>query len=154
MKVEESFAISIPADEDGQVLLKCPVCGEMFKVSAAVFGDDTVFAIHCPKCGMISDNYVTEDVIILAQNMMGNYVNDLLTKELKKLEKATKKNGLISFKIKSTFKRHSEQPIMLTVENMTRVEYPCCQIVAKIRPILRMCGGYCPYCGEKYYGIE
>lgn len=154
MGADETFSISIPADEDGQVLLKCPVCGELFKISASIFGDDSIFEIHCPKCGIVSDSYLTDDVIELAQDMVENYANELLTKELKKLEKTTKKNSFLKITVKSKYKKHSEQPIMLTIENMTSVEYPCCHIAAKIKPTLRMCGGYCPYCGEKYYGIE
>ena len=153
MGANESFSISIPTDEDGQVLLKCPVCGELFKVSASIFGDDSIFEIHCPYCGIVSDSYITDDVLLLAQDMAENYANEMIMKELKKLERSTK-NGLFKIKVKSNYKRHSEQPIMLTIENMTTIEYPCCHIEAKIKPTLRMCGGYCPYCGEKYYGTE
>lgn len=31
MSETEVFTISIPTDEDGQVLLKCPVCNVLFK---------------------------------------------------------------------------------------------------------------------------
>lgn len=149
----ETFSISIPADNDGQILLKCPVCNDFFKVDGSIFGDDSVFEIHCPSCGIVSDNYLTDDVIELGLQMVENYANDLLEKEFKKLEKSTR-NSMIKFKYKSNYKRHSEQPIMLSVENMTVVEYPCCKRLAKIKPLLRLCGGYCPYCGEKYYGTE
>lgn len=153
MSNTETFSISIPADEDGQVLLKCPVCGELFKVSGSVFGDDTIFELHCPNCGIVSEDYLTDDVLELAQEIVENYANDMIMKELKKFEKANK-NSLFKIQVKSDYKRKTEQPIMLTVENMTSVEYPCCHIETKIKPILRICGGYCPYCGEKYYGIE
>lgn len=149
----ETFSISVPADEDGQVLLKCPVCGELFKVSVSVLEDDSIFEIHCPLCGIVSDNYFTDDIISLVQNKAENYANEMIMKELKKLEKSMKK-GPLKIDVKSDYKQKSEQPIMLTIENMTIIEYPCCHIEAKIKPSLRMCGGYCPYCGEKYYGIE
>ncbi len=153
MGVNESFSVSIPTDEDGQVLLKCPVCGELFKVSAVIFGDDSIFEIHCPLCGVVSENYFTDDVIDLAQEICENYANELVMKEIKKLEKSSKK-GQFKIKAKFNYIRHSEQPIMLTIENMATIEYPCCHIEAKIKPVIRMCGGYCPYCGEKYYGTE
>ena len=136
MSETEVFTISIPTDEDGQVLLKCPVCNDLFKVDGTVFGDDSVFEIHCPSCGIVSDSYITDDVLELGMQMAENYANDLIEKEFKKLEKS------------------SEQPIKLSVENMTFVEYPCCKRPSKIKPLLRLCGSYCPYCGEKYYGIE
>ena len=153
MSETEVFTISIPTDEDGQVLLKCPVCNDLFKVGETVFGDDSVFEIHCPSCGIVSDNYVTDDVLELGMQMVENYANDLIEKEFKKFAKSTK-NSLCKFSYRSNYKKHSEQPIKLTIENMTLVEYPCCKRSFKIKPLLRLCGSYCPYCGEKYYGIE
>lgn len=47
MSKTEVFAISIPTDDDGQVLLKCPVRNDLFKVDGSVYGDDSVFEIHC-----------------------------------------------------------------------------------------------------------
>lgn len=43
------FAISIPTDDDGQVLLKCPVRNDLFKVDGSVYGDDSVFEIRKRK---------------------------------------------------------------------------------------------------------
>ena len=153
MSETEVCTISIPTDEDGQGLLNCPVCNDLFKVDCAVYGDDSVFEIHSPSCGIVSDNYITDDVLELGMQMAENYAHDLIEKEFKKLEKSTK-NSFLKFSYKSNYKRHSEQPIMLSVENMTLVEYPCCKRPSKIKPLLRLCGSYCPYCGEKYYGIE
>lgn len=106
MSETEVFTISIPTDEDGQVLLKCPVCNELFKVDGTVFGDDSVFEIHCPSCGIVSDSYITDDVLKLGMQMSENYANDLIEKEFKKLEKATK-NSFLKFSYKSNYKRHS-----------------------------------------------
>ena len=153
MSGTEVFTISIPTDEDGQVLLKCPVCNDLFKVDGSVYGDDSVFEIHCPSCGIVSDNYITDDVLELGMQMAENYAHELIEKEFKKLEKSTR-NSFLKFSYKSDYKRHSEQTIMLSVENMTLVEYPCCKRRSKIKPLLRLCGSYCPYCGEKYYGAE
>ena len=80
-------------------------------------------------------------------------IKDAIEKEFKKFAKSTK-NSLCKFSYRSNYKKHSEQPIKLTIENMTLVEYPCCKRSFKIKPLLRLCGSYCPYCGEKYYGIE
>lgn len=55
MSETEVFNISIPTDEDGQVLLKCFVCNDLFKVDGSVYGDDdSVFEIHCPSCGIVN----------------------------------------------------------------------------------------------------
>ena len=58
--------------------------------------------------------------------MVENYANDLIEKEFKKFAKSTK-NSLCKFSYRSNYKKHSEQPIKLTIENMTLVEYPCCK---------------------------
>lgn len=147
------FSISIPTDEEGYVLLKCPLCGELFKLKPCDYRDDKVFVVYCPSCGLTSDNYVTEDVVELGMAMAENYANDLIMKELKKIEKKTK-GGLMEIKITKKPKRKSEQPIMLTIEALKTKMYPCCKMEAKIKPILKMSGSYCPYCGVIDYGIE
>ena len=53
------FNISIPSDEDGCVLFQCPNCGELFKVVVDEYESDSVLDIHCPLCGLISDNFFT-----------------------------------------------------------------------------------------------
>ncbi len=70
--------------------MKCPVCNALFKVDGSVYGDDSVFEIHCPSCGIVSDNYITDDVLKLGMQMSENYANDLIEKEFTKLEKSTK----------------------------------------------------------------
>ncbi len=54
MSKTEVFAISIPTDEDGQVLLKCPVRNDLFKVDGSVYGNDSVFRIHCSFCRIVN----------------------------------------------------------------------------------------------------
>lgn len=148
-----NFEISIPTDSEGFVLLQCPLCGELFKLRPNDFEDDKIFQIYCPSCGLVSDNYFTNDVIDLGMVMAENYANDLIMKELKKMEKKTK-GSLISFKVTKKPKRKSEQPIMLQVEALEKKMYPCCKMEAKIKPVLKMSGSYCPYCGVMDYGIE
>lgn len=153
MSEEFTFQISIPSDEEGFVLLKCPLCGEMFKLQPSDFEDDSVFEIYCPACGLVSDSYITDDVVELGMTMVENYANDLLMKELKKLERQTK-NSMLKFKVTNKLKKKSEKPIMLTIEALERKMYTCCKMEAKIKPILKMSGSYCPYCGVMDYGIE
>jgi Zn ribbon nucleic-acid-binding protein len=150
---KERFEISIPCDNEGFVLLQCPICGALFKLQADVFEDDSVFEVHCPECGLVSDSYITEDVLELAEIMAGNYVDDMITKELKKFERETK-NSFFQIKITSNSIKKKEHPIKLTVEALERKEYKCCKRVAKIKPIIKMSGSYCPICGVQDYGIE
>ena len=152
MSEELVFKISVPTDEEGFVLLKCPLCGELFKLHPSDYRDDSVFEVYCPSCGLVSDNYVTDDVIELGMVMIENYANDLITKELKKIERKAK--GNISFKVSKKSRRKPEQPIMLTIEALDKKVYPCCKKEVKLKQILKMSGSYCPYCGVIDYGFE
>lgn len=150
---EITFEIAIPTDEDGFVLLKCPICGELFKLIPSDYRDDSVSSIYCPSCGLAGESYITDDVLELAMNIAENQKNELVLKTLKKLERKTK-GSMIRIETKTKIRKKSEQPIMLTVENLEQKVYPCCKLAAKIKPILKMSGSYCPYCGVMDYGIE
>lgn len=152
MSEEMMFQISVPTDEEGFVLLECPLCGELFKLHPGDYQDDSVFVVYCPACGLVSDSYVTNDVIELGLAMAENYANDLIMKELKKFEKKIK--GSISFKVSKKPNRKPELPVMLTIEAFEKKIYPCCKKEVKLKPILKMSGSYCPYCGVMDYGFE
>ena len=79
---EQIGVISIPADEDGFVLMQCPLCGEFFKVRAEDLNAEDVIEIWCPCCGLKSDTYFTKDVIELALKKAENYT--ILLLQLKK----------------------------------------------------------------------
>ncbi len=155
MKTEDNlkYEISVPTDNEGFVLLKCPICMNLFKLKPSDYWSDSVFSIYCPSCGLISNNYITEDVLELALKKANNYLNDYATREFRKIEKSIK-GSLFQFKIKNNYKRENEQPIMLRVEKLEKKEYLCCKMQAKIKPVLKMSGSYCPYCGVMDYGIE
>lgn len=145
-----NFEITIPTDKEGFILLKCPLCGELFKLKLSDFEDDRIFNIYCPSCGLVSESYITEDVLELAQKIIKNYASDIIEKSFKNLEKSSK--GILKFT--SNMKKENEQPIMLRVEALEKKFYVCCKMEAKIKPILKFSGSYCPYCGVKDYGIE
>lgn len=147
------FEISIPTDNEGFVLLKCPICMNLFKLKPSDYRSDSVFSIYCPSCGLISDNYITEDVLELALKKANNYINDYVAREFRKIEKGSK-GSIFQFEIKNNYKRENEQPIMLRAEKLEKKEYLCCKMQAKIKPILKISGSYCPYCGVMDYGIE
>lgn len=150
MSDEIKFEIPIPTDNEGFLLMRCPICGEFFKLKPSDFQDDRIFDIHCPGCGLVSDQYLTDDVLELAMNMAGNYANDLIEKELKKMERQSK--GM--FKVTNKKTENTEPPIKLSVDSLQKKLYTCCKMEAKIKPILKMSGSYCPYCGVKDYGNE
>ena len=105
------------------------------------------------KFGLISENYVTEDVLELAMKMETNAVNDMIYNEFKKMERHSKK-GIITFKAGKRPKHENEDPIRSGIEAMEICDFPCCKRTAKIKPLLKMTGAYCPFCGVKNYEIE
>ena len=141
--------IAIPADNDGFALLQCNLCGEFFKLKPSDVQSDEVLNIWCPVCGLISDGYFTQDVIDLALKMATNIANDLLFDSLKDMQKRFN-GGFISMKISKKPDREIESPIVSGIESLEIQKYKCCKKQAKIKPLVKIFGSYCPYCGVKY----
>lgn len=154
MSDEFHMTISIPTDDDGYILLKCEHCGTFFKAAPSDIEDDGVLHIFCPSCGLMSENYFTDDVIELAMKMTKNIVNDMIYDMFKDLECQTKRNSLVKFKAGKRPQHESEDPIRSGIEALEITTFPCCGRTAKIKPLLRMTGAYCPLCGVKNYEIE
>ena len=142
--------IEIPSDNDGFVLLQCPLCGDYFKLRPSDYKDESVLEIHCPNCGLSSDNYFTDEVIDLAMTMAKNAAEALIYKEMKKWEKSLK-NSFVSFKVQKKPQKEYEHPINSTIEALEIKHYKCCNREAKIKPLLKICGHYCPFCGVKCF---
>ncbi|WP_242948016.1 TFIIB-type zinc ribbon-containing protein [Clostridium baratii] len=137
--------ISIPTDNDGFVLLKCKLCGEFFKLKPSELQADDVINIWCPICGLISDSYLTEDVIKLALKIASNIANDLIFDSLNKIN-----SDFISFEVNKKPRSEIESPIVSKIEALEIQKYRCCKKQAKIKPLVKIFGSYCPYCGVKY----
>lgn len=150
---ELNVTISIPADDDGYILLQCPHCGTYFKIKPSDFEDDSVLHIFCPSCGLIGENYLTDDAINLATTMIKNRAMDMIYDEFKKMERQFKK-GPITFKAGKPPKHDAEDPIRSGLETLEVVAFPCCKREAKIKPLIKMAGSYCPFCGVKVYEYE
>ena len=145
--------IAIPADNDGFALLQCNLCGEFFKLKPNDVQSDEVLNLWCPVCGLISDGYLTQDVIDLALKMATNIANDLLFDSLKDMQKNFN-GGFISMKISKKPDREIESPIVSGIEALEVQKYKCCKKQAKIKPLVKIFGSYCPYCGVKYDEFE
>lgn len=154
MRDEIRMTIPIPTDDEGYVLLKCQHCGTLFKLAPSYFKDDGVLHIFCPSCGLTSETYITEDVIELALKMAKNVAGDLIYNAFKDLERHNKRNSIIKFKAGKRPKHEPEDPIRSGIEALEITMFPCCGRTAKIKPLLKMTGAYCPFCGVKNYEIE
>lgn len=153
MSDEIHMTISIPTDDEGYILLKCEHCGTFFKGIPSDILDDGVLQLFCPSCGLVSDSYITDDVLELAMKMTENYVNDMIYDTFKHMERRTR-NSMIKVKAGKRPPHKSEDPIRSGIEAMEICTFPCCARTAKIKPLLKMTGAYCPFCGVKNYEIE
>lgn len=154
MSDEIRMTIPIPTDDEGYVLLKCQHCGTLFKLAPSDFKDDGILHIFCPSCGLTSETYITEDVIELALKMAKNVAGDLIYNAFKDLERHNKRNSIIKFKAGKRPKHEPEDPIRSGIEALEITMFPCCGRTVKIKPLLKMTGAYCPFCGVKNYEIE
>ena len=145
--------ISIPTDDEGFILLRCEHCGTFFKATPYDTKDDGVLHIFCSSCGLTSDSYITDDVLNLAMNMVSNQVNDMIYDMFKDLERHSR-NSIVKFKVGKKPCHESEDPIRSGIEALEKCTFPCCNRTAKIKPLLKMTGAYCPFCGVKNYEIE
>ena len=123
MSDEVTFKISIPSDEDGYILLQCQHCGSFFKCTVGDLEDDSVLNINCPRCGLISENYLTKDVIDLAQAKMENYALDYIYDSFKNMERQFSSNSMVSFKAGKKPEHEYEKPIRSIIDNLVVNHY-------------------------------
>lgn len=154
MSEDFSFEISVPSDDEGFILLQCSYCGEYFKIPSSECNNDENLFVYCPSCGLVSENYLTEDVIELAENMVVNYAMDAIQDVFKQIERSTKKNSFIQFKAGKKPRHKDENPIRSGIEAMEIGGFRCCNKQAKVKPLLRITGCYCPFCGVKEYEVD
>ena len=146
--MEDTIRISIPADVDGYVLMQCPICGSYFKIM--VLDYQKANEIYCPACGMKSDSYFTKDVIDHAQIMIMNSLQEEIYSAFKGMERKTH-GKMVSIKAGKKPRPEPENPIRNKIEAMEIARFECCGKTCKTKPILKMVGCYCPFCGVKNY---
>lgn len=140
------FEITIPCDDDGFVLLQCPHCGELFKLTVQDIESDRIINIYCPSCGLTGDGFLTEEVKDLALARAANLAFDAIAQELQSFSKRSK-GSLIQFKVKSSSTREPELPIRATIEALQITTCQDCLCQSKISPALNMSAYTCPLCG-------
>ncbi len=148
-----TFQISIPSDNEGYILLRCEHCGTYFKITASDAEDDGILNLYCPSCGLVSDHYLSPEVIEIAKAMVKNYAMDAVYAAFRDLERSTK-NSIIQIKAGKKPKHECVDPVKSGIEALEITDFRCCGRSAKIKPLLKFTGCYCPFCGVKEYEIE
>ena len=143
---ETHFEIRIPCDDDGFILLRCPHCDELFKLTAENIESDETLDIHCPSCGLSANNFLTQDVIDLALAKTSNYAMDAITQELHAWAQKNS-SGLVRFEVKANREREPEPPIRAAIEALQIITCHDCGREVKVSPALAMSAYTCPLCG-------
>ena len=146
MSGDFDFAIEVPCDDDGFVLLQCPQCGELFKLRPSDYESDEVLEVSCPACGISSDSYLTEEAIELALAIAKNKALAALHSEMKRLERKTKGKA-ISFKAGEPPRPDNELELQPAVDALKAVSCRSCGKQSKISLLLSMSMFTCPLCG-------
>ena len=101
----------------------------------------------CPECGAV---IADKDICDCGYNKITGEVDQKKREEMEKQSK----NSFLKFKAGRKPKHQSEDPLRSGIEAMEVVEFPCCNRTAKIKPLLKMTGCYCLFCGVKNYEVK
>lgn len=137
--------MKVPADKDGFVNLKCPLCGEKFKLSVSVLEAEETLYIWCPGCGLISRSYYDDDVYSLAEAKAINIAEDKINNILKEFEGNTK-NSIIQFQMSKPEKMR-ENRLKTILDYSVLKACADCRGLFKIMSTLSISTYYCPICG-------
>lgn len=136
------FEIRIPCDNDDFILLRCPHCDELFKLTAEDIKSDEALDLYRPSCGLSANNLLAQDVIDLALAKTGNYAMDAIVQQLQAF---TKRNSgsLVRFGVKANRKREPEPPIRAAIEALQILTCHDCGREAKVSPAIAMSAYTC-----------
>lgn len=139
---ETRFGIRMPCDDDGFILLRCPHCGELFKLTAEDIESDETLDIYCPSCGLCANNFLTQNVIGLALAKTSNYAMYVIAQQLQAFAKKNS-NSLVRFEFKANREREPEPPIRAAIEALQILTCHDYGREAKVSPAIAMSAYTC-----------
>ncbi|OCA97242.1 hypothetical protein [Clostridium beijerinckii] len=143
---DETLSFSIPLDEEGFVTLKCPYCGEGFKVLSTIVNDESIIELFCPYCGLVheSNEFFQPDIIEQAKILAYNNILRKIDEEFEKLERQTKNNKYMQFKKGKDIDKLGEKEL-IEPNALQNLIVPCCN--TEIKMDITNSVAYCPICG-------
>ena len=155
MNEDFSFSVNIPTDVEGYSLLQCEYCGNFFKLRPSDFEDEGILFVHCPNCGLISENYATHEVLNYAEAHGMNTIENIIERKIKEINRQfSRNNSFISVKMKVKNEYYHEEPVHSSIDSLSIENYNCCNKTAKIKPLLKMVVSHCPFCGVIQYADD
>ena len=131
--------IKIPCDDDGYVLLQCHLCGEYFKVRGSDINSDDLYQIWCPYCGLISDSYVTSEVIDVALKSATNTAMEEIYNVFKDFEKKFRKNLKDIYIIPKIFVFSQKKEIKVKINNIKIADVIFCLLLNSLLLLNKYC---------------
>ncbi len=141
------FKINIPTDVDGYVELQCPFCRDTFRIDSDDVLSNDLSSVYCPYCGLTDqfDNFATDELKEVAQQVIINHANQLINESLKKMGKSSK--GV--FKTKSKVVSNPIKNLYVKSHDVKFLTLSCCGRHVKVSLNSVNNEVYCPFCGIK-----
>lgn len=145
----EFLSISIPLDEEGYMLMQCPVCGDYFKVRSEDYEADDVGELWCPMCGLKNDSFWPDEVVELAKAKALNQLMGDFEKEIAGIGRTLARQPFMKMTVSSHFDSEREGEMLPAVDAYEEVACRFCGRKEKLRPLPRYVGAFCAFCGER-----
>ncbi len=147
---EERIQISIPHDSEGFFTLRCPYCGQRFKLSSGeVESSGNGIDVYCPYCGLQghSSRFIDTQVLEAAHVQVTNIAQQAINRTMRDLERSMRGNKHVKFKPGKPLRPLPEKELYET-DDLEIVTLSCCEKRVKVEGLEAEAGIYCPYCGE------
>lgn len=145
----DSISISIPADDEGYIALRCPHCGATFKTLAANLNEFEGDVLACAICGLTYDYsqfLLTTEVGEAVQTEVHNLVADMLNQFGANLERSFRSSEFLKVTTSKTPKMPTLQ--LRAITDLAEAELPCCETKVKLQFADASTVFYCPFCGQ------
>ncbi len=143
-------SVPIPTDETGMVGRECPEpeCEGYFKIQPGTGLEGDNLPCFCPYCGHKGehDTFWTKEQIEYAKSFAFRQINDMVTRDLKKLEFNHPPRGAFGIGISMKLKEGPRPPLHRYRERALETEVVCDQCT--LRYSVFGVFGFCPDCGS------
>lgn len=146
---DKSIFISIPADGEGYIGMRCPHCEGDFKCLASDLQQCDGTELFCARCGLSHDAglfVLQPDVADVARRHAENAAFDLMNDFTAQLEQTFRSSK--SIKMKTTRVPRTSVPELRAVTDLAEAEIPCCESTVKLALDQAATLFYCPFCGQ------
>jgi hypothetical protein len=146
--VTRTIRISVPADDEGFIALRCASCAGSFKLTAADVEQHNHPDIWCPLCGLRNEtaHYLSPEILEVAQAHAVNLAAELLNDSVTKLERSLQGTPGLTMKTSRIPKKPVSE--IRAITDLAIVQVSCCDKGIKLPFSSGAALFYCPFCGQ------